>query len=188
MRSHGGTTIVLTGLPTGTLTWNCADSGEPATDELELVLRAVPIGGGLVPCLVTKAAEGRKLAGVTPPRMAVHLGTRTTRVPCPCGNWNVTTPGVLVPAVGLVTGAPIPHGGMTTVRAASWVGTTTARMPGVIVLLVLLLLPIAPATARITIRPTMTTRIARLARKLCSGGPAASGSLFSVACAIAVPP
>jgi hypothetical protein len=55
---------------------------------------------------------------------------------------------------------PVPQGGTTTVRAASAVGTTTARVPRLIVLLLLPPLPMAPAITSTATKPAMMIQIA----------------------------
>lgn len=112
------------------------------------------------------------------------------RVPCPLGKPKVTTPAVVVPMVGLAvaTDAPVPHGGMITVRGASAVGTITARIPGLIALLELELLPIAPPMMRITSSATMTIRMSRWTPRPRSAGRSSCLSLFSAVSAIGLPP
>jgi hypothetical protein len=74
------------------------------------------------------------------------------------------------------------------VRGASAVGTITARVPWLIALVLLLLLPIVPAIASTTIRPTMMTQTMRLwsgPALRCSVSPS---PLLSALSAIGVPP
>jgi hypothetical protein len=73
--------IVLTGLPFGTVSWNCASWGAAACDELEL--RAVPTDGSGAPGRVTNTADGRLVEPDDPPRPAPHFGMRSTRKPPP---------------------------------------------------------------------------------------------------------
>lgn len=182
------TTIVLIGLPAGTLTWNWADCGAPAEDdELVLTLRPVPIGGGLVPGLGTNAAAGRKLVAATPGWTAVHFGISTNRVPSPCRNCTTTEPGVLIATVGFdeAVFVPVPHGGTTTVRAASAVGTITARVQGLTALTLLGPLATMPATTRTMINTTIVTHMDRLAPRL---GTSCPRRRDFVASAIGMPP
>jgi hypothetical protein len=70
----------------------------------------------------------------------------------------------LVVGLADATVAPVPQGRITTVRAASPVGTITARVPGTIVLtVVVLLLAMMSATIRIASSATITTQTERLA-------------------------
>ena len=188
--SHGVTTIVRIGLPSGTVSCNCAVIGAAACDELELTLRDCPTGGTAVPGFVTNAADGTSLAGVAPAVAPVHFGIRTTRFPNPCGSASVIVPGVwlVVAMFPEMTLAPVPHGGTTTSRAASAVGTTTARIPAVIALTLLLLLPTADPITRITINATITTQTMRLPSGRCSRSRSSGASLVSVCSAIASSP
>ena len=83
----------------------------------------------------------------------------------------------------------MPHGGTTTVRAASAVGTTTARVPGLTALTALGFLAISAPTISATINTTIVTHMARLAPGpgifdgCCRASP-----WVSVASAIGLPP
>jgi hypothetical protein len=81
--------------------------------------------------LATNTADGRLLAAAVPPCAPAHRGTRTTRVPLPCGSWTLVVPVVLSSAATFAdaTVTPVPQGGTITVRAASAVGTITALVP-----------------------------------------------------------
>jgi hypothetical protein len=132
--------MVLIALPLGTVSTNCADVGAPACGDV--LCDGDPIDGSRVPGWVTKAAEGSSVAPAAPPWPPLHFGIRTTRLPYPCGSCRLIAPVVSMTAVALLdrTFAPVPHGATTTVRAASAVGTTTARVPGSTALGLLLLL------------------------------------------------
>ncbi len=138
--------MVLIALPLGTVSTNCADFGAAICGG-ELC-EADPIAGTRVPGSVTKAAEGSSLVPAAAPWPPLHFGIRMTRSPYPCGSCRLIDPVVFMTAVTLLvrTSVPVPHGATTTVRAASAVGTTTARVPGS-TLLVLALLFMLLATA-----------------------------------------
>jgi hypothetical protein len=143
---HGPRTIVLIVLPLGTVSTNCAEFGAPSCGDL--VCDGDPIAGSRVPGSVTKAAEGSSLVPAAAPWLPLHFGIRITRLPEPCGSSTLIDPVVFMTAVALLvrTLVPVPHGATTTVRAASAVGTTTARVPGSTVLgLVLLFVLLAIA-------------------------------------------
>jgi hypothetical protein len=84
------------------------------------------------------------------------------------------------------TAAPVPQGKITTVRVASAVGTITARMPGRIVLTVVLLVAMMSATIRIATSATITTQTERLANGSTCVRGASSESALSCACASAI--
>jgi hypothetical protein len=152
------------GLPAGTVNSNCAESGAPACGEL--VLCGDPIDGSGVPGAGTKAAEGSALVPAAAPCPPLHGGTRTILSPCPWGSSRLVDPVVSPTALAFAerTFAPVPHGATITVRAASAVGMTTARVPGwtaLEVLLLLLLFTIVPATAKTMISPMITTTTIR---------------------------
>lgn len=201
---QGGTTTTRTSLPVLTTSCDVAALGSETTGPLlledpllvdELLLAVpVPVAGIGVPGLGTNAAEGSKLVPVAAPLPAAQRGTRTSLMPEPCGSCTIVTP--VTPAKLAVApeeiGAPVPQGGTTTVRAASAVGTTTARMPWVIVLLgVLLVFPeTTPRTTRKTSSPSITDQTVRLAPgTLRSAGPESpDGPCVSDWAAIAIPP
>jgi hypothetical protein len=130
-------------------------------------LVADPTGGTAVPGADTNAAEGSAVVPAVAPLPALHLGTRTKRAPPLCGSSRLVAPVVCITAAALAegVGVPVPHGATTTVRAASFVGTISARMPGSTTLLPLLLLAIDPATANTINSPTIATQTVRF----CSG-------------------
>jgi hypothetical protein len=188
--SHGVTMIVRIGLPSGTVNCSCAVIGAAACDELELTLRDGPTGGTAVPGVVTNAADGTWLAGVAPAIAPVHFGIRTMRRPSPWGSSSVIAPGAFLVAVGFdeITLAPVPHGDTTTVRAASALGTITARIPAVTALTLLLLLPTADPITRITINATITTQTTRFPSERCWRCRFSGASLVLVCSAIASSP
>ena len=66
-RWHGVTTIVLIGLPAGTLTRNCADCGAPAEeDELVLTLLGRPDRRRVRPRLWDERGGRQKVGGGNP--------------------------------------------------------------------------------------------------------------------------
>src|SRR5436305_13988139 len=117
---HDGTTIVFAELFAGTIT----SERRSCTTELRAALS--PFAGIFAPGPSANAAEGSR-----PPTLGGQRGTTTTRSPEPCGTWTRVAPVVdsCWLALAAVTETPVAHGGTTTVRALSAVGTITARPP-----------------------------------------------------------